>query len=91
MRPQHAGILSTPGSIRFQIFQHAAIGVVHAAMEHDFGGAHFQLGERQLAQQSHWIVVELVPSRRIQIEEETRGVVVPTPPQIARQCPQPLL
>ena len=41
--------------------------------------------------QGDGIVIELPPAHRIEIAKQTAGVVVPAPPQIARQRPQPLL
>ena len=43
------------------------------------------------AEQRDRIVIELPPAHRIQIAEQAGGIVVPAPPQIARQRPQPLL
>ena len=37
------------------------------------------------------IVIELPPAHRIEVAEQAGGVVVPAPPQIARQRPEPLL
>ena len=36
-------------------------------------------------------MVQFAPTRRIQIKKQARRVMVPTPPQIARQRPEPLL
>ncbi len=60
-------------------------------MQHQLRGAGFQFGQRKLSQQRHRIVVQFIPARRIQIEKQAGRIVVPTPPQIARQGPQPLL
>src|SRR6202021_1596899 len=43
------------------------------------------------SQQRNRIVVEFAPAGGIEIEEQTGRVVIPAPPQIARQRPQPLL
>ena len=60
-------------------------------MQHQFAGAAFQLGQRNLRQQRDRIVIQLPPAHRIEIAEQAAGIVVPAPPQIARQRPQPLL
>ena len=50
-----------------------------------------QLLQRILVQQRDRIVIELPPAHRIEIAEQAGGIVVPAPPQISRQRPQPLL
>ena len=37
------------------------------------------------------IVIQLPPAHRIQVAEQAGGIVVPAPPEIARQRPQPFL
>ena len=37
------------------------------------------------AKQRDGIVIELPPACRIEVEEQARGIVVPTPPEIASQ------
>ena len=74
-----------------EIFPLAAIGVVDAAVQHQFAGAALHLRQRNLRQQSDGIVIELPPAHRIEVAEQAAGVVVPAPPQIARQRPEPLL
>src|SRR5579859_958272 len=91
MRPQHAGVPGSPGTVVFQILQHAPIRVVHAAVKHQFGRSSFQLRQGNFAQQSHRIMVQVTPPRRIQVQKKALRVMVPTPPQIARQRPQALL
>jgi len=36
-------------------------------------------------------VIELAPAQRIEIAENAGGIVIPTPPEVASQRPQPLL
>ena len=69
MRAQHARALRAPGPVFFQILQHTAIGIVHAAMQHEFGGASLQLGKGDFVQQRNWIVIEFAPPGRIEIEK----------------------
>ena len=90
-RPQHAGMFRAPSSVRLEIFLLAAVGVVDAAVQHQFARAALDAGQRHLAQQRHRIVVELPPARRIEIEKKVDRVLIPTPPEIARQRPKPLL
>ncbi len=47
--------------------------------------------ERRLRQQRDGVLIELAPANRVQIAKEAGGVVIPTPPQVAGQRPQPLL
>ena len=42
-------------------------------------------------QQRDRIVIQLAPAHRIEIAKQAAGVVVPAPPQVARQRPQPFL
>ena len=90
-RPQSAGVSCAPGTIGSQIFLLAAIGVINAAVQHQFSGAAFQLRERNLRQQRDGIVVQFAETHRIQIAEQAGGIVVPAPPQVSRDGPQALL
>ena len=90
-RPQNAGMPGSPGAVRVEILALAAIGIVDAAVQHQFTGAPFHHGQRNLRKQGDRIVIELPPAHRIEVAEQTAGVVVPTPPQVARQRPQPFL
>ena len=90
-RPQNAGVPGAPGAVRVQIFALAAIGVVDPAVQHQLAGAALHLGQGNLRKQGDGIVIELPPAHRIEIAKQAAGVVVPAPPQIARQRPQPLL
>jgi hypothetical protein len=47
--------------------------------------------ERHLGQQRDRIVIQLPPAHRIQIAEQAGGIVIPAPPQIAGERPEPLL
>ena len=60
-------------------------------MQGEFGGARFEFGERILVQQRDRTVIELTPAQRIEIAEQAGGIVIPAPPQVAGQRPEPLL
>ncbi len=79
-RPQRSGVCSAPGTIGAQIFLLAAIGVIDAAVQHQFSGAAFQFGERDLRQERDGIMVQLAETHRIQIAEQAGGIVIPAPP-----------
>src|SRR5271154_773006 len=51
MRPQDAGVPGSPSAVRLQIFLQAAIGVVDAAVQYEFGGASLQFRQGKLRQQ----------------------------------------
>src|SRR5579864_7046980 len=91
MRTKDTGVPGSPGSIVFKIFEHAPIGVVHAAVEHQFSGASFEFGQRDSVEQRDGIVVHFIPTGWVKVHEDARGVVVPAPPEIARECPKTLL
>ena len=59
--------------------------------KHQLAGATLDLRQRNLAQQRDRIVIELPPAHRIEVAEQARGVVVPTPPEIARERPEAFL
>src|ERR1019366_8296020 len=87
----HAGVARTPGSLRTLMLAQAAIGVVDAAVQGKFGGARFEFGERILVQQRDGTVIELAPTLRIEFAEQADGIVIPAPPQVAGQRPEPFL
>ena len=90
-RPQDAGVRRAPGAVGLQIFLLAAVRVVDPAVQHQFARAALERRQRHLGQQRDGIVIQLPPAHRIQIAEQAGGIVVPAPPQIARQRPQPFL
>ena len=90
-RPQHPGMARTPGSLGVFVFAQAAIGVVDAAVQIEFGGARFEFGERAFVQKGDGAVIELAPTQRIKFAEQAAGIVIPTPPQVAGQRPETLL
>ncbi len=50
-RPQNAGVPGSPGAVRVEIFALAAIGVVDAAVQHQFAGAAFHRRQRNFREQ----------------------------------------
>ena len=81
----------TPGAVGFQILALPAVGVIDAAVQHQFAGAPLDGRQLHLGQQSHRIVIEFAPADGVEVTEQTAGVMVPTPPQIAGQRPKPFL
>ena len=90
-RTQDPGVSRAPGAPRIQIFPHAPVGVIDAAVQHQFRGTQLQLGQRKLAQQRYGILIQLPPPYRSQVQEQGGRIGVPTPPQVARESPEPLL
>ncbi len=86
-RPQHARIGRAPGAVRVQILLLAAVDIVDAAVQHQFRRAPLDLSQRHLAEQGDGILIELPPAGRIQIAKQADAVVVPAPPDVARQRP----
>src|SRR5271166_4800197 len=81
---------SPPGALRVLVLAQAAIGIVDAAMQGKFGGTGFEFFERILAQQRDRTVVELPPAQGVDVAEQTGSIVIPTPPQVTGQSPEPL-
>ncbi len=84
-RTKNAGVARSPGAVRFQILPQTPVGVVDAAVQCQFCGPALEFGERKIGEQCHWIVIDLLPAYRVEIEENAGGIVIPTPPKIARQ------
>src|SRR4029077_11486210 len=80
-----------PGAIRLKILLLAAVRIVNTAMQHQFLGTTFDSRQGHLPQQGDGIVIELPPACRIEVKKQARGIVVPTPPEIASQGPETLL
>jgi hypothetical protein len=62
-------VARSPGAVGLQIFLQAAVGVVDAAVQNEFGGAGLELGQRKLGEQGNRILIELAPAERIEIAE----------------------
>ena len=90
-RPQDCRRGRAPGAVGLQILLLAAVGVVDAAVQHQLGGAALDLVERNFVEQGDGILIRLAPARRVEIAKEADAVVVPTPPEIARERPEALL
>ena len=56
-----------------------------------FFRAPLQHCQRDLTEQRNRIVVQLPPSGGIEVAEQSCWFCIPTPPEIARQCPQAFL
>ena len=90
-RAQHASVRGAPGAVGVEVLALAAVTGVDAAVQDEFGGAALQLFERDLAEQRDWVLVELAPAGGIKIAEEGDTVLVPAPPEVAREGPEALL
>ncbi len=90
-RPQHAGMPRAPGVFGRQILLKPAVRVIDTAVEPELRGPFFEHLNRKPIEQRNRVVSELHPQRRVELPEQLRRVVVPAPPQIFRQCSQPLM
>src|ERR1700704_1784752 len=81
----------SPSSFRLLIFEQATIGIVNAAVQHEFGGAGLELRQRKFREQRNRIVIQFTPTYRVKVVKQADRIVIPTPPKIARQCPEPFL
>src|SRR4051812_15040207 len=82
---------SAPGAVCAEILALAAVRVIDAAVEAQFTGAALDFHQRRLRQQRDGIVIELLPAQWVEIVEQADGILVPTPPEIPGQRPEPLL
>jgi hypothetical protein len=60
-------------------------------VQHQLCGAPLDSRQRNFRQQRNWIVITLPPRHGIQIAKQRDRIVIPAPPQVARQGPQALL
>jgi len=60
-------------------------------MQNQFAGAPLQPREWKPGENGNGIVVELPPAHGVEIEKKAAGIMIPTPPEIARQRPKALL
>ncbi len=60
-------------------------------MQNQFRSAPLDLSQWNLAEQRDWILVQLPPARGIQIAKQADAIVVPAPPNVAGQRPEPFL
>ena len=85
LRAEHAGVGSAPRRRFAHVFLQPAIGLIDAAVEHQFGRPHLQPLGRELREQGDGVVVELPPADGVEVAEEVDDLGVPTPPQISGQ------
>ncbi len=88
---QHSRVARAPSPLRIFVLAEAAIGVVDPAVEDEFRCAGLEFGERILVEQRDGTVIELTPAQRIEIAEQAGRIVIPAPPQVASERPEPLL
>src|SRR5580658_7266108 len=81
----------SPGTVGLQILLLAAVDVVNAAVQNQFRRAAFDLFQRNFAEHRNWILIQLPPAHGIQIAKKADAVVIPAPPQVARERPEALL
>src|SRR4051794_39611196 len=60
-------------------------------MEHQFRGTPLDLCQRNFTEQRDRVLVQFSPACRIEIAKKTNAIVIPAPPKISRQRPQPFL
>jgi hypothetical protein len=81
----------SPGSVCRKILPLATVGVVDPAVQHQFPGTTLDLCQGDLPQERDGVVIELPPAHWIEVKEQSAGIVVPTPPQVSGERPEPLL
>src|SRR5208283_2121935 len=89
--PQHSRVARSPGALGFFVLAQAAIGIVDAAMQGELAGARLQSFERILIQQRDRTVIELTPAQGVDFAKQPGRIVIPAPPQITGQRPEPFL
>ena len=90
-RAENAGVGRAPGAVCLQVLLAAAVDVVDAAVQDEFGGAALDLAERHFVEQRDGILVELAPADGIEVAKQIDAVVIPAPPDVARERPEALL
>ena len=89
--PQNPRVLCAPGPILMQIFALPAVRVVDSPVQDQLAGAALNPGQWQRGEHGDGVVIELPPAHGVQVQKQTAGVMIPTPPEIARQRPKALL
>ena len=87
-RAQDARVRRRPGLVRLEVLALPAVGVVDAAVQRQLAGALLDLRQRGFLEQRDRVVIQLTPASRLQILEQAARVLVPAPPQVARERPQ---
>jgi hypothetical protein len=80
-----------PGVLRVHVLLQAAVGLIDAAVQRQLRRARLEHVDRNLLQQRDRIVMAGPPQQRIEVAEEARALVVPAPPEVARDGRQPLM
>src|SRR5579863_5196887 len=60
-------------------------------MQDELRGAALDFAEGNFAKKGNGILIELAPARRVEIAKKADAFVVPGPPEVARQSPEPFL
>ena len=60
-------------------------------MEGQLGGALFDPGERHLVEEGNGIVAQLSPAAGVEVAKKGDGILVPAPPDVARDAPEAFL
>jgi hypothetical protein len=71
-RTQNSRVPRSPRAVRLEIFPLAAVCVVDAAVQNEFARSSFNSSQRNLAEKSYGIVIELPPAQRIKVMEDAR-------------------
>ena len=82
---------TAPSAVGLQILALAAVSVIDAAVQHQIARAGLELIEMHLTQQRYGVVVVMAPAVGVELPEQQRGIMVPTPGKVARNGPQALL
>ena len=90
-RPQDARVARTPRMFRLEVLLQPAIGIVDPAMELELLCPFLQRLDGDLLQERNRIVIELAPPDRIELPKEGRRIVVPAPPEVARERVESLM
>ena len=86
-RSQHAGVSRTPGPVRVEILLLPAIGVVDAAVQHQFARAALDSGQRHFRKQRNGIVIQRAKTHRIELTKNGSNFVIPAPAEITGHAP----
>ena len=90
-RAEDAGMTAAPRVLRPEILLQPAVRLVDATVERQLRHPQLELIARNTVQQLDGIVVARGPEHRIEVAEQADALVVPAPPEIARERRQPLV
>src|ERR1700693_4723324 len=79
-RSKNTRMPRSPGSVSPEILPLAAVGIVNPAVQHQLSRATLDLRQGNLCQKRDGVVLDLPPAYRIEVEEQARRIVIPTPP-----------